>query len=120
MGTNRQADASKESGLSVLALLADSLVAPADIVIENARIWSDGLPGFARFAAIHNGRFVYVGETNTSYIGPKTQRVNAGGKVVLRSVSRGIVTAEDGEVRRGLDRREKSSGELCDPRRPLR
>jgi predicted amidohydrolase YtcJ len=67
----------------VLALLATTLIAPADIVIENARIWSDGLPGFARFAAIDNGRFVYVGQTNNAYIGAKTKRINAQNRVVL-------------------------------------
>ena len=37
--------------------------APADLVIENARIWSDGRVGFAEFAAVRDGRFVSVGRS---------------------------------------------------------
>ena len=57
--------------------------APADLVIENARIWSDGLPAFAAFAAVEDGRFVYVGERIGGYVGPGTRRVDAGGRVVV-------------------------------------
>ncbi|UCD74178.1 MAG: amidohydrolase [Phycisphaerales bacterium] len=69
----------------ITALLASSLLAaaPADTVIENARIWSDGLAGFAEFAAIEEGRFVHVGDADTSFIGPGTRRIDAGGRVVL-------------------------------------
>jgi predicted amidohydrolase YtcJ len=56
---------------------------PADLVVENARIWSDGVVGFAEFAAVRDGRFVYVGRRDESLIGPTTQRINAGGRVVL-------------------------------------
>ena len=58
-------------------------MAPADLVIENAMIWSDGLTGFAPFAAVTDGEFVYVGERDESYIGASTQRIDAGGRVVI-------------------------------------
>src|SRR5688572_760346 len=69
----------------MLALLATLALAPApaDLVIENARIWSDGLPTFASFAAVTNGRFVYIGETEKGYIGPRTERIDAKGRTVL-------------------------------------
>ncbi len=65
--------------LTVLAMQS----APADLVIENARIWSDGLVGFAEFAGIRNGRFVYVGPRQPDLIGDETQVVDAEGRVVI-------------------------------------
>jgi predicted amidohydrolase YtcJ len=56
---------------------------PADLVIENARIWSDGLDGLAEFAAVHDGRFVHVGVPADDLIGPDTERVDAKGRVVI-------------------------------------
>ncbi|MFG0330132.1 MAG: amidohydrolase [Phycisphaerales bacterium] len=58
-------------------------VEPADLVIENARIWSDGRAGFAAFAAVDDGAFVHVGERDESFIGPDTHRVDAQGRVVV-------------------------------------
>jgi predicted amidohydrolase YtcJ len=55
----------------------------ADLVVENARIWSDGRAGFASFAAVADGRFVYVGAPDDAWIGPNTARLDAGGRVVL-------------------------------------
>ena len=43
--------------------------APADLVIDNARIWSDGMVGFAEFAAVRDGRFVHVGDRQDELIG---------------------------------------------------
>ncbi len=57
--------------------------AAADLVIDNARIWSDGLVGFAEFAAVRDGRFVYVGPRQPDLIGDETQVVDAGGRVVI-------------------------------------
>ena len=57
--------------------------APADLVIDNARIWSDGLVGFAEFAAVRDGRFVYVGPYKAEFIGPDTEVVDAAGRVVI-------------------------------------
>jgi predicted amidohydrolase YtcJ len=56
---------------------------PADAVIVNARIWSDGLPGFAECAAIDNGRFVHVGPRDERYIGVETKIIDAGGRIVI-------------------------------------
>lgn len=64
---------------TLLALQAQ----PADLVIENARIWTDGRTGFASFAAVREDRFVHVGEPNLSLIGPNTERIDAKGRVVL-------------------------------------
>ncbi|MHC4107811.1 MAG: amidohydrolase [Planctomycetota bacterium] len=66
-------------------LLAASLAHadPADLVIENARIWSDGRAGFAEFAAVRDGRFVHVGTADEKLIGPSTQRIDAGGRLVV-------------------------------------
>lgn len=67
----------------MLALIAVCAIAPVDLVIQNARIWSDGIAGFAEFAAVNDGRFVYVGERRSEYMGSETVVVDAGGKVVL-------------------------------------
>lgn len=67
-----------------IALLASPATAqPADLVIENARIWSDGLPTFAEFAAVREGRFVHVGRPEGSLVGPDTARIDAQGRVVI-------------------------------------
>lgn len=67
----------------IVAALALLSFAPADLVIVNARIWSDGLKGFASFAAVRDGRFTYVGSPKRELVGPKTLRVDAKGCVVL-------------------------------------
>ena len=69
----------------IVEMLAAAAVGwvPADLVIENARIWSDGLGGFARFAAVEDGHFVHVGAPDPAYVGPGTQRLDAGGRVVI-------------------------------------
>jgi len=73
--------------LSVFSILVTispiCAVAPAEMVVENARIWSDGLVGFAEFAAVDDGRFIYVGERDDAYIGADTQRIDARGRMVL-------------------------------------
>ena len=56
---------------------------PADLVVTNARIFSDGLPAFAESLAVRDGRFVAVGEIRTDLVGPGTQRVDAGGRLVV-------------------------------------
>lgn len=69
----------------MITLIASLVMAPApaDLVIENAKIWSDGLPTFAPFAAVKNGKFTYIGETEKNLIGPNTQRIDAKGRTVL-------------------------------------
>lgn len=71
--------------MQFLALLAatSSFAAPVDLVIENARVWTPGKTGFAAFAAVQGGRFVFVGARDAAYIGPRTVRVDAKGKVVI-------------------------------------
>jgi predicted amidohydrolase YtcJ len=84
--------------LALLAVLALPLQ-PADLVIENAKIWSDGLPRFVPFAAVADGRFVYVGDPKPDYVGPKTARVNAGGRTVLP----GLIDSHTHMIGGGLD-----------------
>ncbi len=69
--------------LCILASVAGAAPPPADLVIENARIWSDGLGGFAAFAAVRDGRFVHVGEPDPALIGPATTRIDAQGHTVV-------------------------------------
>ncbi|MHC4415546.1 MAG: amidohydrolase [Planctomycetota bacterium] len=69
--------------LAFCLLAAAFQPAPADLVIENALIWSDGLVGFAEFAAVRDGRFLHVGRRNDALIGPRTKRVDAGGRVII-------------------------------------
>ncbi len=55
----------------------------ADLVVENARIWSEGLDEKADFAAIKDGRFIFVGGRDDQYIGTHTKRIDAEGRTVL-------------------------------------
>lgn len=72
---------------AVLMVVAQfTLAQPADLVVENARIWSDGLPTFAEFLAVRDGRFVAVGRPDQALIGPDTVRVDAGGAVVIPGI----------------------------------
>jgi predicted amidohydrolase YtcJ len=66
-----------------LLLALQAPLAPAHLVIDNAQIWSDGQVGFARFAAVRDGRFIHVGEPVAELVGPNTVRVDAGGRVVI-------------------------------------
>ena len=69
--------------LVAVALAGAALAQPADLVIVNARIWSDGMDGFATFAAVRDGRFVHVGEPDMSLVGPETDTIDASGHVVI-------------------------------------
>lgn len=69
--------------LLVLSACAVASAQPADLVIDNARIWSDGQDGFASFAAVRDGRFIHVGAPDESLIGPETDRLDAQGHVVI-------------------------------------
>ncbi|GIV01649.1 MAG: amidohydrolase [Fimbriimonadales bacterium] len=64
-------------------LFAMALCAPADLVVENARIWTGDAAGFASFLAVRDGRFVHVGDPRPDLIGPRTERIDAEGRVVL-------------------------------------
>lgn len=71
--------------ITTLAAVAILLQSPyrADLVIENARIWSDGIAGFEPFAIVQDGRFVYVGEPLPDSITPHTVRIDAQQRVVI-------------------------------------
>jgi len=85
----------------MLALVAALVVAPApaDLVIENAKIWSDGLPHFASFLAVKDGKFTYIGETEKNLIGPNTQRIDAQGRTILP----GMIDSHTHMIGGGLD-----------------
>jgi predicted amidohydrolase YtcJ len=70
------------------ALLAPLLIAtahaqPADLVITNARIWSEGLDTPAPAAAVRDGRFIHVGPLPDGMTGPDTTVIDAAGRVVI-------------------------------------
>ena len=53
---------------------------PADIVVENARVYTGAQeqPG-AKALAVRGTRFVYVGDDTSPYIGPSTRRIDSNG-----------------------------------------
>ncbi len=69
--------------LASLLITTAAMAQPSELVVENARIWSDGLAGFAEFAAVRGGRFVHVGRRDDALIGPDTRRVDAAGRIVV-------------------------------------
>jgi predicted amidohydrolase YtcJ len=68
---------------ALLITVASATTQPADIVINNARIWSDGLVSFAESAAVRDGRFVHVGAPIDDLVGPGTNVIDAAGRVVI-------------------------------------
>ncbi len=68
-----------------LALCA-VLTAPADLVVTNALVWSDGMTGFATALAVDDGKFVYVGDDPSAYIGADTQTIDAQGRTVIPGI----------------------------------
>jgi predicted amidohydrolase YtcJ len=70
-------------GMLSLLLIAAAASPPADLVVENAIVWTDG--GVRRnvdFLAVRDGRFVHIGRRNPALIGEETVRVDARGSVV--------------------------------------
>lgn len=55
----------------------------ADLVVSNATLWSNGKITPHAFMAIKGGRFSYVGKADSWQVGPGTERIDAGGNVVL-------------------------------------
>ncbi len=68
-----------------LAIFA-ATIAPADLVVKNALVWSDGTTGFATSLAVDDGVFVYVGDDPTAFVGPQTTVVDAQGKTVIPGI----------------------------------
>ncbi len=58
-------------------------IAPADLVVRNALVWSDGMTGFSTSLAVDEGVFVYVGDDPTAFVGPNTEVIDARGKTVI-------------------------------------
>ena len=60
--------------------------APADLVVRHARVYTvDAVRSWATTLAVRGGRFVYVGDEAgaEAHIGPATQTVDAGGRLIL-------------------------------------
>jgi predicted amidohydrolase YtcJ len=98
--------------VAILVLLSATQPAPADLVVEDARIWSDGRTGFAEFLAVRDGRFIDVGKRNEAIIGPDTERINALGRVVIP----GIIDAHLHMLSGGLQRTRLSLRDADDKR----
>lgn len=59
---------------------------PADLVVENATLWTNGKTTENAVIAVRSGRFVHVGKANPSLIGPQTERVDAKGAFVMPGI----------------------------------
>ncbi len=57
----------------------------ADVVLTHARIYTAADPQLAEALAFRQGKLIYVGDANgvQSYVGAHTQRVDAGGRLVV-------------------------------------
>ena len=81
----------KCTGFSVLgtlafqALAADAGLAPADLVLTHARIYTAAGPQLAAALAARQGNIVYVGDDAgaRAYLGPHTRLVDARGRLVV-------------------------------------
>jgi len=71
------------AGLALFLLSGAALAQPADLVVRNARVWTDGPESGAAFFAVRNGRFVHVGDPDESLIGRRTEVIDAGNRRVL-------------------------------------
>jgi predicted amidohydrolase YtcJ len=72
-------------GLQAMAVVLPAGAAPADLVLTHARIYTAAGPAVAETLAARNGEIVYVGDAAglKDYLGPRTRRVDAGGRLVL-------------------------------------
>jgi predicted amidohydrolase YtcJ len=69
-----------------MLLLAAALAlrqSPADLIITNARIWTDGHVIDADSIAVAKGKIIFVGKSSADYVGPNTRIVNAGRHLVI-------------------------------------
>lgn len=69
--------------MSLAAVLLLARLAPADLVVEHATLWTNGKLSKNAFVAVRDGRFVAVGARHPDLVGPSTKRFDAKGKVVL-------------------------------------
>ncbi len=65
------------------ALVLSLTFVPADLVVKNAFVWSDGKEGIATSFAVRGGVFVFVGDYDPSLVGSKTIVVDAERRLVL-------------------------------------
>jgi predicted amidohydrolase YtcJ len=72
-------------GLQAFAGALAAGAAPADLVLTHARIYTAAGPVLAESLAARNGELVYVGDEAglKNFLGPRTRRVDAGGRLVL-------------------------------------
>lgn len=67
-----------------LGALAQPATTPADLVIENAKIYTvDQMLPTAKSLAVKDGKFLAVGDDLAKFIGPQTRRVNAQGAAII-------------------------------------
>jgi predicted amidohydrolase YtcJ len=74
------------AGVSAMAIAASAAAAPADVVLQNARVYTeDAAHSTAEALAVRDGKIVYVGTAAgaKALIGPKTQVEDGGGRLVL-------------------------------------
>ncbi len=71
--------------LAFQALAADASLAPADLVLTHARIYTAAGPQLAAALAARQGNIVYVGDDAgaRAYLGPHTRLVDARGRLVV-------------------------------------
>ncbi len=71
--------------LLALAVASPAGAAPADLVLSHARIYTAAGPALAEALAASHGQIVYVGDAAgvKKYVGARTRRVDAGGRLVL-------------------------------------
>ncbi|GAB4371745.1 MAG: amidohydrolase [Bryobacter sp.] len=67
-----------------LGALAQPAATPADLVIENAKIYTvDQMLPTAKSLAVKDGKFLVVGDDLAKFIGPQTRRVDAQGAAII-------------------------------------
>lgn len=84
---------------------------PADLVVDNARVYTGNIrQPKAKSVAVRSGRFVFVGDDPTPYIGPSTRRIDAqNGAVTAGFIDSHAHVAELGDVLESLDFRGVNS-----------
>lgn len=70
----------------VLAVLVNQKPAYADLVVTNARIWTDGRVTDADSMAVVHGRITYVGKSSPDLVGPNTEIVSAQRHLVIPGI----------------------------------